>query len=111
VWDVASAISLRHAAQLWHGAARLSLCRCARVRARVLMPPNIFTYYIHIHIYIYIIYTAIAMINAIITMGMGPGPGLVARVLWLYCMRLASSGVGGVRRDGATDAYGMLYVW
>jgi len=28
----------------------------------------------------------------------GPGPGLVARVLWLYCMRLASSGVGGVRR-------------
>jgi len=23
---------------------------------------------------------------------MGPGPGLVARVLWLYCMRLASSG-------------------
>jgi len=29
---------------------------------------------------------------------MGPGPGLVARVLWLYCMRLASSGVGGVRR-------------
>jgi len=34
----------------------------------------------------------------IITMGPGPGPGLVARVLWLYCMRLASSGVGGVRR-------------
>jgi len=29
---------------------------------------------------------------------MGPGPELVARVLWLYCMRLASSGVGGVRR-------------
>jgi len=29
---------------------------------------------------------------------MGPGPGLVARVLWLYCMRLASSAVGGVRR-------------
>ena len=29
---------------------------------------------------------------------MGPGPGLVARVLWLYWMRLASSGVGGVRR-------------
>jgi len=29
---------------------------------------------------------------------MGPGPGLVARVVWLYCMRLASSGVGGVRR-------------
>jgi len=29
---------------------------------------------------------------------MGPGPGLVARVLWLYCMQLASSGVGGVRR-------------
>ena len=29
---------------------------------------------------------------------MGPGPGLVARVLWLYCTRLASSGVGGVRR-------------
>ena len=31
---------------------------------------------------------------------MGPGPGLVARVLWLYYMRLASSGVGvgGVRR-------------
>ena len=23
---------------------------------------------------------------------MGPGPGLVARVLWLYCMRLASLG-------------------
>ena len=29
---------------------------------------------------------------------MGPGTGLVARVVWLYCMRLASSGVGGVRR-------------
>ena len=29
---------------------------------------------------------------------MGPGPGLVAHVLWRYCMRLASSGVGGVRR-------------
>ena len=28
---------------------------------------------------------------------MGPGPGLVAHVLWRYCMRLASSGVGGVR--------------
>jgi len=29
---------------------------------------------------------------------MGPGPGLVAHVLWRYCMRLASSSVGGVRR-------------
>ena len=29
---------------------------------------------------------------------MGPGPGLVAHVMWRYCMRLASSGVGGVRR-------------
>ena len=29
---------------------------------------------------------------------MGPGPGLVAYVVWRYCMRLASSGVGGVRR-------------
>ena len=29
---------------------------------------------------------------------MGPGPGLVAHVLWRHCMRLASSGVGGVRR-------------
>jgi len=29
---------------------------------------------------------------------MGPGPGLVAHVLWRYCMRLASSGVGDVRR-------------
>jgi len=29
---------------------------------------------------------------------MGPEPGLVAHVLWRYCMRLASSGVGGVRR-------------
>ena len=29
---------------------------------------------------------------------MGPGPGLVAHVLWWYCMRLVSSGVGGVRR-------------
>ena len=29
---------------------------------------------------------------------MGQGPGLVAHVLWRYCMRLASSGVGGVRR-------------
>ena len=29
---------------------------------------------------------------------MGPGPGLVAHVLWRYCMRLASSGVGGVQR-------------
>jgi len=29
---------------------------------------------------------------------MRPGPGLVAHVLWRYCMRLASSGVGGVRR-------------
>ena len=29
---------------------------------------------------------------------MGPGPGLVTHVLWRYCMRLASSGVGGVRR-------------
>jgi len=29
---------------------------------------------------------------------MGPGAGLVAHVLWRYCMRLASSGVGGVRR-------------
>jgi len=28
----------------------------------------------------------------------GPGPGLVAHVLWRYCMRLALSGVGGVRR-------------
>ena len=28
----------------------------------------------------------------------GLGPGLVAHVLWRYCMRLASSGVGGVRR-------------
>ena len=28
---------------------------------------------------------------------MGPGPGLVAHVLWRYCMRLTSSGVGGVR--------------
>jgi len=25
---------------------------------------------------------------------MGPGPGLVARVLWQYCIRLASSGGG-----------------
>ena len=31
-------------------------------------------------------------------MAMGPGPGLLAHVLWRYCMRLASSGVGGVRR-------------
>ena len=31
-------------------------------------------------------------------MTMGPGPGLVAHVLWRYCMQLASSGVGGVRR-------------
>jgi len=30
---------------------------CARVRARVLVPPNI---YIHIYIYIYIIYTYIS---------------------------------------------------
>ena len=30
------------------------------------------------------------------TMGTGPGP--VAHVLWRYCMRLASSGVGGVRQ-------------
>ena len=29
---------------------------------------------------------------------MGPGSGLVAHVLWRYCMRLASSGVGGVWR-------------
>jgi len=29
---------------------------------------------------------------------MGPGPGLVAHVLWRYCMRLASLGVGGMRR-------------
>jgi len=46
--------------------------------------------YAHMHIYFIrdIIYT------------IGAGPGLVARVLWLYCMRLASSGVGvgGVRR-------------
>jgi len=42
--------------------------------------------YIYIYIYIIIIYT------------MGPGPGLVAHVLWRYCMRLASSGVGAVRR-------------
>jgi len=34
----------------------------------------------------------------------GPGPGLVARVLWLYCMRLASSGVGCVR--GVRLAFG-----
>jgi len=36
--------------------------------------------------------------NYIYTYTMGPGPGLVAHVLWRYCMRLASSGVGGVRR-------------
>ena len=39
---------------------------------------------------------------------MGPGPGLVAHVLWRYCMRLASSGVGGVRRV-RLDASRMQY--
>ena len=34
----------------------------------------------------------------ILILNMGPGPGLVAHVLWRYCMRLASSGVGGMRR-------------
>jgi len=33
----------------------------------------------------------------IIIITMGPGPGLVAHVLWRYCMWLASSGVEGVR--------------
>ena len=45
-----------------------------------------------IYIYIYILYIIYY------TNTMGPGPGLVAHVLWRYCMRLASSGVGGVRR-------------
>jgi len=49
------------------------------------------TYVLYILYYIIILYI-------IIIYTMGPGPGLVARVLWLYCMRLASSGVGGVRR-------------
>ena len=35
--------------------------------------------------------------SAIYIHTMGPGPGLVAHVLWRYCMRLASLGVGGVR--------------
>jgi len=73
-------------------------------------------YVLHVYVYIYnIIYIWIIRIICICiynivylcTYGcvcvynirtMGPGPGLVARVLWLYCMRLASSGVGGVRR-------------
>jgi len=47
---------------------------------------------------------------------MGPGPGLVARVLRLYCMRLASSDVGGVRRVRLALLYvgscvGVLFLW
>jgi len=42
---------------------------------------------------------------------MGPGPGLVAHVLWRYCMRLASSGVGGVRRVRLALLYVGRGVW
>ena len=59
----------------------------------------IISIYIYVHTYIYIYthtHTHIYIYIYIYTMG--PGPGLVARVVWLYCMRLASSGVGGVRR-------------
>jgi len=42
---------------------------------------------------------------------MGPGPGLVAHVLWRYCMRLASSGVGGVRRVRLALLYVCRGVW
>jgi len=42
---------------------------------------------------------------------MGPGPGLVAHVLWRYCMRLASSGVGGVRRVWLALLYVGRGVW
>ena len=48
--------------------------------------------YLYIYTYIYILYICIY------TMGPGPGLGLVTHVLWRYCMRLASSGVDGVRR-------------
>jgi len=54
----------------------------------------IYTYiYIYIYIYMYILYT------------MGRGRGVVAHVLWQYCMRLASSGVGGVRRVRLASLY------
>ena len=42
---------------------------------------------------------------------MGPGPGLVTHVLWRYCMRLASSGVGGVRRVRLALLYVGRGVW
>ena len=42
---------------------------------------------------------------------MGPGPGLVAHVVWRYCMRLASSGVGGVRRVRLVLLYVGRGVW
>jgi len=54
------------------------------------------TYIIYIYMYIPITYSYITYYSDTDTMG--PGPGLVARVLWLYCMRLASSGVGCVHR-------------
>ena len=55
--------------------------------------------YVYIYMYIYVyIYIFIYIYIYIYIYTMGPGPGLVARVLWLYCMRLASSGVGCVRR-------------
>ena len=53
-------------------------------------------YYICIHIHIYIGYIFVIRVRLYCTMG--PGPGLVAHVLWRYCMRLSSSGVGGVQR-------------
>jgi len=51
-------------------------------------------------IYIYMVALYLHMFLCYMSYTMGPGPGLVAHVLWRYCMRLASSGVGvgGVRR-------------
>ena len=48
----------------------------------------VYSYYYSVDYIIIILYT----------ITMGPGPGLVARVVCLYCMRLASSGVGCVHR-------------
>ena len=74
--------------------------------------------YIYIYIYIAIIYSYIILylylsinIKPYIYITMGPGPGLVAHVLWRYCMRLAPSGVGGVRRVRLALLYVGRGVW
>jgi len=65
--------------------------------------------YIYIYIYMRILYIYIYIYIYIYTMG--PGSGLEAHVLWRYCMRLASSGVGGVRRVRLALLYVGRGVW